>query len=154
MFSGTDVTPRFSVGVETPDLGDPDEPLALDAEAMSGLADWYMIGWRVLDRVLISLPATAQPSVIQLWPEHFDAATDVEASPGRRVNLGVSPGDSYSDEPYLYIGPWGPERPGDPAFWNAPFGAVMRRGELQRSTDPIAVAAGFFRTGLRSMAEA
>ena len=47
-----------------------------------------------------------------------------------RANLGASPGDAYEPEPYLYVGPWGPERPGDPGYWNAPFGAVLRRGEL------------------------
>jgi hypothetical protein len=51
-----------------------------------------------------------------LWPEHFDVAVTVD-----EVNYGVSPGDSYLDRPYAYVGP-PTARTGD--FWNAPFGAV------------------------------
>lgn len=34
-----------------------------------------------------------------------------------------APGDSYHPEPYLYVAPWEAERPGDVAYWNAPFGS-------------------------------
>jgi hypothetical protein len=74
-------------------------------------------------------------STIQLWPEHFDAATTVTDARGTSVNLGFSAGDSFVDEPYLYVGPGGPERPGDPAFWNAPFGAVRTRARVLAAGD-------------------
>ena len=51
-----------------------------------------------------------------LWPEHFDVSVAVD-----EVNYGVSPGDSFHDRPYAYVGPW-QARTGD--FWNAPFGAA------------------------------
>ncbi|CAN5445747.1 hypothetical protein BH09ACT8_BH09ACT8_01120 [soil metagenome] len=51
-----------------------------------------------------------------LWPEHFDVSVAVG-----EVNYGVSPGDSFYDRPYAYVGPWQP-RSGE--FWNAPFGAA------------------------------
>ena len=62
-----------------------------------------------------------------VWPEHFDAATALDLGAGAGVNLGFSGGDAFCEEPYAYVGPWGPERPGDPAYWNAPFGAFVPR---------------------------
>ena len=59
-----------------------------------------------------------------------------EATADDRVNLGASPGDGFHAEPYLYVGPWGPHRPGAPGFWNAPFGAVLGWG-LERPTRDV-----------------
>jgi hypothetical protein len=91
-------------------------------EAAGALAEWYRLGCEILDRVLTGLPAVAAPAVVQPWPEHFDVGTNVGLSSRSRVNLGASPGDSFSNEPYLYVGLQGADRPGDPAFWNAPSG--------------------------------
>lgn len=46
------------------------------------------------------------------------------------MNLGGSPGDGYSDEPYPCVGPFASARPDDSGFWNAHFGAVRTRCEL------------------------
>jgi hypothetical protein len=67
------------------------------------------------------------------------------------VNLGGSAGDGFHQLPYLYIGPWTPERPGDSEFWNAPFGAVIGFGEVAASPDPVDDAFAFFRTGLEML---
>ncbi|MEM9514592.1 MAG: hypothetical protein AAGA42_07000 [Actinomycetota bacterium] len=65
---------------------------------------------------------------------------------GDGINLGGSPGDGFSAEPYLYVGPWSANRPGDPDYWNAPFGAVLTRGELiERGAD---AAGRFFAEGV------
>ncbi|HEX2063745.1 MAG TPA: hypothetical protein VHE80_04910 [Acidimicrobiales bacterium] len=42
--------------------------------------------------------------------------------------MGASPGDDGVEQPYIYLGPRGDERPGDPAYWTYadPY-AVMRR---------------------------
>ena len=146
-----DLDAEFSVGEETPPLGDKDAPLTLDQGALEAIADWFSIGARALDTVLAELPATAEPAVVQLWPEHFDLGTHVGDGPSRRVNLGVSPGDSHYDEPYLYVGPWSDERPGDAAYWNAAFGAVHLAGQLRRDS-ALDDAAEFFRVGLRGLA--
>ena len=61
------------------------------------------------------------------------------AGEGERVNLGGSPGDQHFPEPYAYVGPWGPARPGDPGFWNAPFGAVLPWQALLGADLPAAV---------------
>lgn len=72
-------------------------------------------------------------------------AIEAQTRPDVRVNLGGSPGDGSSDgssdEPYPYVGPWTPGRPGDPAFWNAPYGAMRTRSELDRHPAGL-VAAG------------
>jgi hypothetical protein len=137
-FAGSDIDAPFSSGADAPAIGDPDEALDLAPEDARRLADWYTLGWLALDAVLATMPPDAEPATIQLWPEHFDAGTNVGLPVASRVNLGFSPGDGYEPEPYVYVGPWGPERPGDPAFWNAPFGAVLRAGDLDPTADPAA----------------
>lgn len=158
LFAGADLRRDYSSGADTPSLGDLDQELELDEESAAVVAGWCDLAWKALDRVLATLPVEAGAAVIQLWPEHFDVGTNVAVAPGARVNLGASPGDAHCDEPYLYVGPWGPERPGDPNFWNAPFGAVLRRSDLGAGADSLegltAVEAGvrFFHTGLLNSA--
>jgi hypothetical protein len=149
-FAGTDLSSPFEVGHDSPALGDTEAPLAIDASGAAVVAAWFDLGWRALDAVTVELGARAAASRIQLWPEHFDAACSVAVGPGdgARCNLGVSPGDDFSAEPYLYVGPWGAERPGDEAYWNAPFGAVLRRSDVVAAPDPLAAAVGFLRRGL------
>jgi hypothetical protein len=69
-----------------------------------------------------------------LWPEHFDLGVTVA-----EVNYGVSPGDSFLEVPYAYVGPWSlDDVQGD--FWNAPFGAA-------RPVAGLADLGGFFAEG-------
>jgi hypothetical protein len=147
-FAGTDVDSAFSCGEDTPSLGDADAPLELDAARARRIADWYQLGWIALDEVLTSVPAAAEPATIQLWPEHFDAGTSVGVPSGDRVNLGFSPGDGFEPEPYAYVGPPNAERRGDPAFWNAPFGAVLRATDVASCIDPLSACIVFLRKGL------
>jgi hypothetical protein len=134
-------------------VGDPAAGLFVDGAASVALADWYRLGWQVLDAVLERLGPDCGPTVIQLWPEHFDAATDVAVKRGGgRTNLGVSPGDGYRSEPYLYVGPWGPERPGSEGFWDAPFGATVGYDEVTGAPDPVAAGVAFMAEGLRRLA--
>lgn len=148
-FVGTDLDGRFNVGESTPDIGDPDEPIAVDETSLETMAAWYALGWQILDTVLGELSATAAPATLQLWPEHFDVGTNIAIGEGEgdRVNLGCSPGDAFEPGPYLYVGPWGPARPGDPGYWNASFGAIRRSADLDPS-DPVGSGARFMRTGL------
>ena len=48
----------------------------------------------------------------RLWPEHFDFGIDLAAKLGVRENLRAAAGDGGLNEPYLFVGPWGPKRPG------------------------------------------
>jgi hypothetical protein len=144
---GFEPDPTFWVGDDTPAFRNPDESIALDGLAASMLGEWYLLGQRAIDIALASLP-NAEASVGRLWPEHFDYGIDLAAAPGVRCNLGASAGDGYHAEPYLYLGPWGADRPGPADYWNAPFGAVMGFGDLDVADDPIHSAIEFFVTGI------
>lgn len=87
----------------------PDEVITLDPAALDRLLGAFAAGERALREF-------APDSAPILWPEHFDVAITLG-----EVNYGVSPGDTYSAEPYAYVGPFAP-REGE--FWNAPFGAA------------------------------
>jgi hypothetical protein len=141
--AGADLSTDFSVGDDTPAMVDPDEPLAIDPVAARLLARWYAWGSLLLDEVVASTPSATTATTWQLWPEHFDlggtvslvpdeadALSDYDDDNTMHVNLGASPGDDSEPMPYLYVGPWTDDRPGDPDYWNAPFGAVLRRSEL------------------------
>ena len=127
---GVDLTVDFAVGDDTPAMGDPEEPLAVDGGAARALGDWWGFGTTVIDEVVATEPGVTDPTSAQLWPEHFDVGCTVTVDGGERVNLGASPGDGYEPLPYLYVGPWSEARPGDPSVWNAPFGAVLRHADL------------------------
>ena len=149
-FAGTDVDIPFDSGEDTPPVDDPDAALALPGSAVDELGDWFALAWRVLDGLVAALDEDARATTVQLWPEHFDAATTVTLPGNEPVNLGFSPGDGYEAEPYAYVGPWSTERPGDVDFWNAPFGALRRRSELIADGGGLQSAASrFLKSGLR-----
>lgn len=137
----------FWVGHDTPAVRDLDAGIMLDGSATWLLGEWFLLGQRVIDEVVASLP-TPDPSVGRLWPEHFDYGLDLLASPTARCNLGAAAGDGFHAEPYLYVGPHGPERPGPSDFWNAPFGAVLPFGDLDAADDPMRSALEFMMTGI------
>ena len=105
-----------------------DEALVVETGTAAYLAEWFAAGDAALRMAFPDLTPV-------LWPEHFD----VSVTAGE-ANFGVSPGDSWQNVPYAYVGPW-TKREG--AFWNAPFGAVRSISELP---DAAAVAA-FFEEG-------
>ncbi len=152
--AGFEPDPDLDVGHDTPPLGDPDEMLIVDSSAVTSLDEWYQLGQRAIDGAIASLP-DPQASVVRLWPEHFDIGVDVAVDPvtkpGVRTNLGASPGDDFHQEPYLYVGPWNDDRPGDPGFWNAPFGAVLSFGGLDAADNALQRAVEFFLTGIAQL---
>jgi hypothetical protein len=150
-FCDADLDVAFSAGAKTPPLGDPDAVIEVDERDAGALFDWLWLGWRVLDQTVVSLGPSSTPATVQLWPEHFDAGTNVAVRDGVRVNLGFSLGDDDCEEPYAYLGPWGAARPGDPAYWNVPFGALLRSSEV--GADPFRGCRAFLDRGLRALAE-
>lgn len=149
---GFEPDPDFWVGGDTPPPGDLGAPLEVDATALRRLGEWYSLGQRAIDEAVVGL-SNPQASVMRLWPEHFDLGIDVTVGPGahgssRRANLGAAAGDGFHEQPYLYVGPWGDERPGPADYWNAPFGAVLGFGDIAGSADPLAVAVEFLAAGL------
>ncbi len=146
---GVELDPSFSVGPDTPALWDPDALLDVDDGAARRLASWWGFGLTLIDDVEGTDAAITSATVAQLWPEHFDLGCAVERG-GEHINLGASPGDSFSDDPYLYVGPWSATRPGDSAYWNAPFGATLTMSDLDALApdDHAARARAFFADGL------
>jgi len=149
-FVDVDLASPFTVGNDGPEVGDAGTPLEINGRDTRRIADWYALGWRVLDEVCGRLGPDAETTTMQLWPEHFDAATTVTASSGEKVNLGFSPGDDFEPEPYAYVGPYSRPFPGEPSFWNAPFGAVLTAIEIDDARDGAAACIEFFEAGLRN----
>ncbi len=116
---------------------DLDEPLMIEPDAARLLAEWYGLGAQALSRFAAEIPGD-KPGPAVLWPEHFDVGITAAA-----INYGASPGDDHVADPYLYVGPHDGRPPGDPAFWNAPSGAVR----TFRQVGTVAEAAAFFRDG-------
>jgi len=116
---------------------DLDEPLMIEPHAARLLAEWYSLGAQALSRFAAEIPGD-KPTAPVLWPEHFDVGITAAA-----INYGASPGDDHITDPYLYVGPHDGPPPGDPAFWNAPFGAARTFHQL----GTVAEAAAFFRDG-------
>jgi hypothetical protein len=151
-FAGVDLSAPLDVGHDTPALGDASAALAVAAASGRALGAWFALAGAALDEVVAGLPAAAAPTLVQVWPEHFDAALDLAAAPDRRVNLGGSPGDGFHADPYLYVGPWTADRPADATYWNAPFGAVLGYAELLGDPDPLGSAMAFFERGIALLA--
>lgn len=117
------------------DITDPldlDQELAIDLAAADDLCRSLYAG----AQALIDFASDQHPV---LWPEHFDVAVTVD-----EVNYGVSPGDSYHERPYAYVGPWSP-RTGE--FWNAPFGAVLGLDLATAEAELVATITNFFAKG-------
>lgn len=126
-FLGLELSPEPGVGHDLPPYK-PDDDLAVEAVASLVLGQWYAFGQQVLEDLLARWSA-GPVSEAQVWPEHFDLAVTVQLDDARKVNVGFSPGDSFSAEPYAYVGPQDTAGLSDP-YWNAPFGAFVPYGGL------------------------
>ena len=83
-----------------------------DDNQFSALAAWFHVASESLN-TFADANSTIEPgpSPVRCWPHHFDIATYVALETGdpetaRRIGVGMSPGDTGYNEPYLYINPW------------------------------------------------
>lgn len=134
--------------------GVPDDstPLAVDPTAAGRLAQFYAFADDVLRGFRATLPAEADPSEINLWPEHFDLAFEAGSEEaGQRANYGASPGDADHAEPYLYVGPWTAPAAGE--LWNATAftGAELTYSQLAATGDQAATASQFLGARWRAL---
>jgi hypothetical protein len=123
-----------------------DVPLEVDGGACAFVGDWYGFAASVLEDLRAEADAEADPSRVQLWPEHFDMALELgREDAGRRAAYGCSPGDAGHPEPYLYVAPWVSPPPGE--LWQATgfSGAELPFAELLGAEDQRGVALSFFR---------
>jgi len=142
-FLGVEVSSDPGVGHDLPPFA-PDDDLAVDRAASLALGAWYSFGDELLREVAADVPAMTEA---QLWPEHFDLAVQIAPDTPHAANVGFSPGDEYSPEPYLYIGPHVRDGLDDP-FWNAPFGASIPYSALLGVASPADAARHFIDDGL------
>ena len=134
-FAGTEPGAPTDVYTPTTPL-ELDAALEVDEAAARRLADWYELVEVALARFRDEL-ADRDPSIAQLWPEHFDLALTVDG-----VNYGGSPGDGGIAGPYLYVGPHElPPPAGD--YWNESFGASLTADD----STTVDAALAFFRRG-------
>lgn len=130
---------------------DPDEELDVDDTASRALGQWFDFGFDVLNRLGDHGVEGDDVSQVQLWPEHFDPATELgSAEKGQRASYGVSPGDSGHRDPYLYVAPWG-EVDGSNGYWNSSSftGSLLGYPDLVSADDPSQVALDFLIEGHR-----
>lgn len=147
---GGEIDPDTAAEDDSPPVGDIDEDLGVAAAATDFLGAWWGLGTAALELVRADAESV-DPSRVQLWPGHFDPAIEV-GDEDRRASYGASPGDGTSDEPYLYVSVWWPDRLSldtDEPYWNADgfVGARLLFRELVAAVDPVTVAADFFRSG-------
>lgn len=155
----------------------PEDRLAIDETAAAFLGEWFGFGTLVIAELRAGAGEELEPATINLWPEHFDIATELGSeAAGQRAAIGASPGDDEHPEPYLYIAPWTAEiveagTQGVPAaageaakppqlvrgeLWNATafVGAELSYAELLATPEPVAAGVDFLETRLRALTEA
>jgi hypothetical protein len=138
---------------DVPDLGDPDEPLPVDAEAATYLSDWYGFAFSVLEQFR-SDPESTDGRRVQLWPEHFDVGFEcLDDDRRQRATFGASPGDSAHPNPYLYVTPWHFDDVRAAGEWNARDfdGAIMPVDDLVRAEDQRVAALAFYRSARKRL---
>ena len=93
-----DLTPGTDAAEhDSPELGDLDEPLAVDAATGAFLGEWFGLAWAVLEELRLT-PGAHDPERTQLWPGHFDPAIAMgDADANGRATFGMSPGDHSHD---------------------------------------------------------
>ncbi len=143
-FVGFDLT-RF-------DLAAADEPLAVDGAAARYLGDVYGFAFSVLEELRARADASMEPSLVNLWPEHFDVFVEIGSDHhGLRAAYGVSSGDANHPEPYAYVAPWTARPTGE--LWQADgfAGAQLTLSELQAVGDQRATTLAFFEERLAAL---
>jgi hypothetical protein len=127
-------------------------PLEVDAGASRFVGDWFGFVTSVLEQLRAEAALEWEPSRVQIWPEHFDAAAEIGAEQtDGRATLGGSPSDDLHPEPYLYVTPWSARPTGE--LWQARGfpGAELAYEELRAAPDPRERALEFFRVRLAAL---
>lgn len=130
--------------------------------ALAELARWYSVANAVLsdltDRYAVLQPG---PSPVYCWPHHFDLAVlltleDGDPETAKSIGIGLSPGDDFYTQPYVYVNPWPHLEPVDlppldaPGQWHTDqfVGAVAPAVEILKLSDPYAGIWNFITTAI------
>jgi hypothetical protein len=125
------------------------------------LASWFADAHSALDGIRKQMTGRSfLVSPVRGWPHHFDLATlisldEAMGEHGRSVNVGLSPGDEYYDEPYFYVTPYPHPHPAKlPALpklghWHtrdftaaiAPASRIVKAKNRKAETDDFLLAA-------------
>jgi hypothetical protein len=120
---------------------------AEEAPRLAALNGWFAAGAEVLEEVRKKYKRF-KPGPVLCWPHHFDIATLVSLEAGgehaRSIGVGLSPGDDYYAQPYLYVSPYPrPNADNLPSLppggrWHTKdfFGAIATGADLLRLEDP------------------
>jgi hypothetical protein len=130
---------------------DPDQQLEVDDAAGRAIGDWFKFGVDALNELRTHGKEGDDVSEVQLWPEHFDPATELgDYEKGQRASFGASPGDGNHPEPYLYVASWSDVDRSN-AFWNEESfnGGSLTYQEIIASSDPHDLALQFLVDGYR-----
>jgi hypothetical protein len=126
--------------------------LSGEAEALDELARWFAAAADLLADVKVM---HAGAGAIVCWPHHFDIATlvsfDAAGENARSIGVGVSPGDEYYPQPYVYISASPKLAVADlpllppPGHWHTEgfVGAVATAGEILMLDDRGPVLSAF-----------
>lgn len=119
-----------------------------EAPQLAAVAAWFAAGAEVLEEFR-KKRAKLKPGPVRCWPHHFDIAILVALEAGdpehaRSIGVGLSPGDDYYAQPYVYVSPYPrPDMENLPALpaggrWHAKdfFGAVATATDLFVLPDP------------------
>lgn len=147
-FLEADIDSETAAEHDSPAVGDLTEQLTIDDAAAEFLGSWFGMAFAALEAIRAD-GESIDPTRPQLWPGHFDPAIEL-GSDDTRGSYGASPGDQGSDQPYLYVSLWSPDRLSiepDDAFWNAPgfTGRILPLADIPAGEDPAVVAADFWR---------
>jgi hypothetical protein len=78
---------------------------------LAALSVWFAAGAELLEALRQKHQRFKPgPTPTRCWPHHFDIAMvveleDAKAETARSIGIGVSPGDAYYAQPYLYLSP-------------------------------------------------
>lgn len=98
-----------------------EDQLPVTATGAAYLGDVYGFAFSVLEELRARAGADLEPSLVNLWPEHFDVAVELGSErKGQRAGYGVSPGDEHYADPYVYVSPWAHD-----AFEALPLGELL-----------------------------
>lgn len=130
---------------------DPDTRLPVDRESSLALGHWFDFGFTVLNELRTQGTEEDDVTEVQLWPEHFDPATELgDYERGQRASFGASPGDASSPEPYLFVASWSEVDRSNPFWNNESFnGSSLGYSELLAGDDPIGRGVEFLLEGYR-----